>query len=170
MPKRALGPKRRRRPGPASRALKAFYQQQRQEAAVRKKRLARQSVTTFESDASYEHKYDEEDDGRTETSSSCGEIFESKSQDYEDLVTPRVDSRRVLQVSFPGTSTAPNSTDSSSSSSSVSSSLGSGHALRIHLTASSCEAPKKRQPKGPSEEIDFYADVPDTSRIDLTSM
>ena len=31
------------------------------------------------------------DDGRTETSSSCDGNFESKSQDYEDLVTPRVD-------------------------------------------------------------------------------
>ena len=151
------GPKRRRRPGPASRALKAFYQQKRQEAA-RNKRLplkpqlgvAAASRAAAQS-ASYEHKYDDEKRGTgvpLSGNAPCAD-FEFKSQDFEDLMTPR----DGLQHSRFGPSVK--TADGSSSS------------------TSSCYnllAPKKRHPGGPSDEIDFYANVPDTARIDLTSM
>ena len=143
------GPKRRRRPGPASRALKAFYQQQRQEAGRSKKlRPAAPSAATSSSSStssssassSYEHKYDEGDgrSGGGRGPGVSGGSFEFKSQDFEDLVTPRVD--HLSSASALGLASVP------------------------------CVAPKKCRPKGPIESpIDYYVNVPDTSRIDLTA-
>ena len=139
------GPKRRRRPGPASRALKAFYQQQRQEAGRSKKlRPAAPSAATSSSSStssssassSYEHKYDEGDgrSGGGRGPGVSGGSFEFKSQDFEDLVTPRVD--HLSSASALGLASVP------------------------------CVALKKCRPKGP---IDYYVNVPDTSRIDLTA-
>ena len=183
--RRNAGPKRRRRPGPASRALKAFYQKQKLEESIKDRNIRKQhsvhlttrristasasasasasatslsssmATSTSKGTTSYEHKYSDNDDSWDVNgidSSNHVPNFEFKSQDYEDLVTPRVHQNDAETYS----------------------SNPSRLSKRVNISdyeapTSLCIAPKKRMSKGPSDEFDFYANVPDTSRIDLSS-